>query len=125
MNGESRIYTENQPNLSYLKELSGGDAGFMEEIIEMFMSDAPKIVDHANDCFQKTDFDLLKVTVHKLKSSVQVLGNTQLALFIQDIESSAKNPDKKEQISQMLVKLEDDINSMMGFLAQELDSIRN
>lgn len=116
---------ECKPNLSYLKELSGGDTNFITEIIEMFMSDAPKIIEQANRCFREENYDLLKVTVHKLKSSVQVLGGSKLALSIQEIESSAKNPDKKDELSDMLAQVENSIAQMISSLNSELESMRN
>jgi len=111
-------------NLSYLYELSGGDHDFVAEIIEMFLQDAPDLINQSNEHIQKEDYHQLRVTVHKLKSSVKVLGGDRLALLIQEIENNARKCMALETIPTLLQNLEDGIVDMMNQLSVELKMIK-
>jgi len=109
-----------KPNLSYLFELAGGDTEFVIEIIETFISDTPEIIGSAVNSFEKGDYDLLKVTVHKLKSSVQVVGGAHLAVLISDIERNADQEDASSKLESMIHELNDGVQSMLTQLTAEL-----
>ena len=47
---------------------------------------------------ENKNFDLLRITVHKMKSSVQVLGSHDLARLLQEIEVSSKELDSVPQV---------------------------
>ena len=110
------------PKLDYLKELSGGDQSFINEILELFITEAPQSVEHALSYLQQKNFDMLRITVHKLKSSVQVVGGYHLTNLIQEIESTSKETAKHDILQQMLSVLNTGIHHMVGHLSKELQS---
>ena len=114
-----------KPKLDYLKELSGGDHDFITEIIEMFIADAPQAVAQSCQPLEKDNFELLRITVHKLKSSVQVVGGYHLATVIHEIESAACDKNSKPALlRQMLCTLDEGIRQMTGFLHSELAEMK-
>lgn len=114
-----------QPKLDYLKELSGGDLSFIAEILEMFINEAPQAVAQSFGHLEQKNFDLLRITVHKLKSSVQVVGGNHLTALICEIESAAAaKVDKPDMFSQMLSTLDSGIRSMVQHLVIELRAIK-
>ena len=114
-----------KPNLSYLFELAGGDTDFVKEIIETFISDTPEIIGSAVDYFEKHEFDLLKVTVHKLKSSVQVVGGAHLANLICNIERDADRQDASSKLEGMIKELNDGVQLMLTQLTAELKVLQS
>ncbi|HXH17693.1 MAG TPA: Hpt domain-containing protein [Chitinophagales bacterium] len=111
------------PKLDYLKELSGGDQSFIAEILELFITDAPQAVEHAFGHLQQRNFEMLRITVHKLKSSVQVVGGYHLTHLIHEIESNAKENGKQDALFQMLSLLRNGIQHLVNHLCQELKSL--
>lgn len=61
-------------NLSYLKEISMGDAGFEREMAEKFISIIADELIHLTHCLEKKNYEALKRTVHKMKSTVYLMG---------------------------------------------------
>lgn len=117
-------YSTNQtPKLDYLRELSGGDLNFIAEILEMFISEAPQAMTQSFQYLEQKNFELLRITVHKLKSSVQVVGGNHLTALISEIEMNAKDS-KPEMLPQMLTVLKDGIGQMVNHLSGELKGIK-
>ncbi|GIV34940.1 MAG: hypothetical protein KatS3mg031_2475 [Chitinophagales bacterium] len=116
--GADFVCTIAPPKLDYLRELSGGDAGFMKEIIEMFILEAPRALEQAQACLLEKNLEQLRMIVHKLKSSVQVVGGQHLTDLIVRIESWSG--ETNEELCRMVQMLEEGIQDMIGHLQQEL-----
>lgn len=61
-------------NLSYLEELSGGDRGFILEILNTFVDGLPRDIQNLEEAGQKKEQETLSKIAHRLKSSLQMLG---------------------------------------------------
>lgn len=117
--------TQQKPRLDYLKELSGGDLTFIAEILEMFIHDAPQAVAQSFRHLEQKNYEMLRITVHKLKSSVQVVGGNYLTALICEIEkAAAAKVDKPDMFAQMLSTLDSGIKSMVQHLSGELNAIK-
>ena len=109
------------PRLEYLIELAGGDNHFIAEIIQMFIQEAPDAVRQSFQHLENDEMQRLLVTVHKLKSSVQVVGGQHLAVLISEIEQQAKQaPASSDDIQRMLGELEKGISQIVNWLNGEL-----
>lgn len=124
-NAGSNHLTHQKPKLDYLKELSGGDLTFIAEILEMFINDAPLAVAQSFGHLEQKNYEMLRITVHKLKSSVQVVGGNYLTALICEIEcAAAAKVDKPDMFAQMLSTLDSSIRNMVQHLSGELKEIR-
>ena len=108
------------PQLDYLKELSGGDQSFITEILVMFIAEAPKSVEQSFRYLQERNFDMLRITVHKLKSSVQVVGGYHLTHLIHEIEAASQESGEPDILEQMLSILSTGIQNMVNHLGKEV-----
>jgi len=113
------------PKLDYLRELAGGDNDFITEILKMFITEAPQSVEQSLRFLHERNFEMLRITVHKLKSSVQVVGGYHLTHLIQDIENAAKENGEMDTIQQMLSMLNTEIQHMVKYLCQELNTVNS
>jgi len=118
--GQSEFLT---PNLDYLKELSGGDRNFITEILELFITEAPQSVEQSFRYLREMNLEMLRINVHKLKSSVQVVGGYHLTYLIQEIESAAKEHRSQNVLHQMLSVLNKGIQHLVEHLGKELQNI--
>lgn len=116
-------------DLSYLEDMSGGDAEFMIEVIEMFQESAPGSVQMVMVDLKNGNFPQLRATVHKLKPSVQMLGHTELYLLAAHIEEQCTGlkegvADIDAELHQNIIKFCNETNVLLRTLEQVVADLR-
>jgi CheY-like chemotaxis protein/HPt (histidine-containing phosphotransfer) domain-containing protein len=86
--GDSEIDTT---VLSRLSEGTGGDAGFVQELIDQFLTDAPQLVVAARNALKSGNVDDLRRAAHTLKSNAATFGARRLADSSRAVEEAARN----------------------------------
>ena len=61
-------------NLEYLINISNGNAKFAWEMIRIFLVENPEEIEVLEKSIELKDFDLIKATAHKLKSTIPFIG---------------------------------------------------
>lgn len=100
-------------NLDFLQEMAGGDLGFVTEILEIFTSDAPLTLDSIRTGIHEKDFCSIKTSVHKLKSSLKILGEDRLVDLAQCLEEDAENENASEEFLLRIAKLEKSVEQLV------------
>jgi len=62
-----------------------------QQLIELFLEDAPDLKHAMEKAYDEKDFDVLSMAAHKLKGSTKNLGGEKLALTIEKIEQMIKD----------------------------------
>jgi len=65
---------KNIVDLEYVTDLSRGNKDFIREIISIFLEENPAEIQILEKAVADNNFDLVKSTAHKLKSTVPFLG---------------------------------------------------
>lgn len=90
---ELEIPAEQLVDFTYLNEFADGDADFIQKMVSLFLHNAPEslaIIQLSNSI---DDIKVLKTEVHKLKSSISLLGITKASKSIEIIENEIElNP---------------------------------
>ncbi len=73
-------------DLNYLKTMSGGDSKFIREMISLFREQIEEYKSIMPELLQNKDYDGLSKIAHKAKSSVAVMGMTQVAELLKELE---------------------------------------
>jgi HPt (histidine-containing phosphotransfer) domain-containing protein len=73
-------------DLNYLKTMSGGDSAFIREMINLFREQIIEYKIIMPELLQNKDYDGLSKIAHKGKSSVAVMGMTQVADLLKELE---------------------------------------
>jgi HPt (histidine-containing phosphotransfer) domain-containing protein len=76
--------------LAKLLETVGGDEGFLTELIEAFLEEAPGLLDEMDKAVLDSDAERLRLHAHTLKSNAAQFGATQLSAICLAIEQQAK-----------------------------------
>lgn len=63
-----------QPNLNYIKTLSGGDLDFEKKIIEILKQEFPEEKDVYENCITQENFKETAEIVHKIKHKMSIIG---------------------------------------------------
>jgi len=71
---EKEIKNENVVDLTYVKELSRGNKIFIKEIIKLFLLENPQEMSLLEKAMNENDFEKVKATAHKLKSTLPFIG---------------------------------------------------
>lgn len=88
-------------DLNYLKSMSGGDAGFIREMIDLFREQIDEYRSIMPELLEKMDHDSLSKVAHKAKSSVAVMGMTEVADLLKELEilaTEGKEVDRYESM---------------------------
>ena len=83
------------PNLNYIKELSGGDLVFEENILNVLKKEFPEECSLFNKNFEKQDYNELANNIHKLKHKVSILGLKKDLALSSQFEKDIKKGDVK------------------------------
>ena len=107
-------------NFDYLNNMSEGNTDFIKEMIDMYKSDAPKLLDRLEKGMQSKDYEDIAKAAHKLKSPSAMMGMTILAQKLSELEQAAYDSNhngisnKVSEISalvdQMVVQVEEHYN---------------
>ena len=102
-----------------LEELSRGNKNFIREMITLFMEQNPRDVNEIETALGNTNYDKIRATAHRMKTSVGFMGMPTLAEPLNTIEMLAENKTNPEQINTLFALVKHDCDRAM----QELNHI--
>ena len=73
-----------------IEDATGGDREFLEELVDIFLTDADERVEELKDALSKGEADAFSRTAHKLKGSSANMGAVRLTDIARDMESLGK-----------------------------------
>ena len=114
--------TKGKVDLTYLQDLADGDENFVNEVITMFLNDAPDVLKQVMLYPQTENYQLLKTSVHKLKSSLRMLGNESISDIAQDIETLLHQHEPSPILLPMVMGFVAKTNQFLDSLRAELDT---
>ncbi len=88
-----------QATFEELKQMSGED--FINELIDTFLEDAPKMIAEIKSALQAKDADTFRRATHSMKSNANTFGATQLAALSKELEMLGKEnklPDNGDRV---------------------------
>jgi len=89
-------------DLNYLKTMSGGDAKFIREMIDLFREQIDEYKELMPELLHNKDYDNLSKMAHKAKSSVAVMGMTYVADLLKDLEILSHEEKEVERYELMI-----------------------
>jgi signal transduction histidine kinase/response regulator of citrate/malate metabolism len=96
------INTPKLVDFTYLNEFAEGDAAFIQKMVDLFMQNLPLALEIILNSNQTDDIKILKAEIHKLKSSITLLGIVPASKSIEIIENEIEvNPfgeKRKEEV---------------------------
>jgi HPt (histidine-containing phosphotransfer) domain-containing protein len=66
-------------DLGRLEEISGGDEGFEQELMDEFLGNVPRLLDQAEQAVQRQEAAIGQRAAHTLKGSAAMVGATPLS----------------------------------------------
>ena len=106
-------------DLTYLQEITGGDPDVMEEMIDLFIRDIPIQLHNVRDFYNNGDLHSVGTEAHKLKPTLQYIGNTDMYELIKQIEHYGKKEVETEKIPDLLAQLFEQLDDTIAHLKEK------
>ncbi len=106
-------------DLTYLREMSDNDKGFILDMIQSFISQTPKDIENIWFHFTNEEFDEVANLAHKIKPSITFMGIHQLKELVLEIEDNAKKR-KLELLKDQLNTFENTCRKAIEELKEEI-----
>ncbi len=106
-------------DLSYLKEMSGGDKDLIFEMIDIFKEQVDEFTRDMERYLSDKDFISLGKLAHKAKSSISIMGLHDLSNDLKTLENLAREGQKTEEYPALIEKFKKETNKAV----KELDEI--
>ena len=100
-----------QPNLSYIHQLSGGDPAFEEKLLDVVKRELPMEIDELKNNLQVDNFSEAAANVHKLKHKISILGLEKSYYIAERYEDELR-----EGNNEMQAEFEDILQRMLVFI---------
>jgi HPt (histidine-containing phosphotransfer) domain-containing protein len=88
-----------------LREMVGGDLGFMTELIDTFLEDAPLMLSNMHHALENGDAAMLHRAAHTFKSNSSEFGATVLSNLCRELEEMGKTS-SLEGTGELLARVE-------------------
>ena len=108
-------------DLSYLREMSGGNKELILEMISIFSTQVKEFSSEMDQLLVNQQYELLGKLAHKAKSSVSIMGLNDLALRLKELELSANQGKNKATYAVTI----DDFKKTTDEAVKELDIVSN
>jgi len=105
-------------NLDYIKSMSGDSPELILELIDIFNEQVIEFAKTMQDNLNNKDYDALERIAHKAKSTVAIMGMTDLASSLKDLEIKAKNLEDIDTFQKLVDYFKEEIQEASNELNQ-------
>ena len=110
-------------NLSYLQEMSAGNQALILEMIAIFCEQVEEFNKGLAEHLQKQEYELLGKLAHKAKSSVSIMGLTDLAADLKNLELMAKSGKNPEKYATIVDRFKKETSEAVNELNQVIENL--
>lgn len=103
-----------QPNFSYIHQLSGGDKAFEIKLLEVVKRELPEEIEIFRKNIQNENYKNASENVHKLKHKISILGFEKSYHFAELYETELREGENNKQD-----KFEEILQSMLAFIKSQ------
>lgn len=99
-------YEFNHINLSYLEDISEGNIDLIKDLVEIFKSQVPDFVKDMKKHLENNEYSELGAIAHRAKSSVAMMGISELEMEMKNLEILAKGEKEVHKYPELIHKFE-------------------
>ena len=112
-------------DLTYLHDVFHGNEAMVQQIVELFLEQAPQFSVEMDMCIRQARWSDLHPVAHKLKSSVNMLGIAGLAPLVLEIERKSKFNQDLASLPGLVSDLNSEMELVCQTLSHDLNEVRN
>ncbi|HOU95261.1 MAG TPA: Hpt domain-containing protein [Bacteroidales bacterium] len=110
-------------NTGYINSVTGGDKNTIAEILEMFREQVNDVTSNMKKFLNENDYFNLSMIVHKVKSSVAIMGMEQLENMLNVFERQSREGEEKEKYGDYILRFEHDTSEAIIELENYINSL--
>lgn len=107
-------------DLTYLREMSAGNQDLVIEMIDLFKTQIDEFYQLMDESLQSKEWARLGQLAHKAKSSVSIMGLTELAADMKKLETNAKKGIEMDSYPAVIDKFKSETSAVV----KELDMVK-
>lgn len=111
-------------DLTYLKEMSGGNQSLILEMINIFCDQVEEFSQGMDKHLEKKEYELLGKLAHKAKSSISIMGLNDLASDLKKLELIAKAGTEQEKYQDIVNKFKKETTQAVAELKDVLKNYK-
>jgi HPt (histidine-containing phosphotransfer) domain-containing protein len=112
--------SENKENLSLLREYLDNDTQQIKEMVALFLEKIPEDVQQLTALSDEKDYENLKKTAHRIKSSVRLFDMQKTADLLQKLETTERRDMEKglhlDLLKQVSIQMEQSLDNLRTLL---------
>jgi HPt (histidine-containing phosphotransfer) domain-containing protein len=112
-------------DLTYLREMSGGNRDLIREMITIFNTQVEEFGRDMDRLLEKKEYELLGKLAHKAKSSISIMGMTDLAVELKTLENLAREGKQAEKYAGIISSFKNQTQQAVQELKGVLQKIDN
>ena len=105
--------------MEYLDSVSGGDPGIINEIVIIFKEQSVEIYNEMKSLLASKNYTSLGLLAHKAKSSVAIMGMSEMASMLKTFELQAKEGKEPQLYEHYLERFKSETEAAI----RELDNL--
>jgi len=107
--------------LKMLIDLTNGDEAFIREMLGIFIKTTPSTISNINSSLKEKNYSSVGDHAHKLKSSIQILGDKNLHDLVREIEKTAKTTNNSTELEPLIEELNNEILLLLSWMKERLE----
>ncbi len=103
--------------IAVLRASLSDDGTIIGQLIELYRTDSPKLMDDADAALERLDWETLKRSAHSLKSTSASMGATSASAVARELEQFAKDGNVEQSVT-ALGRLKIEVNDAISAFAK-------
>lgn len=91
-------------SLDQINELTDGSPELIHDLISMFLKQVPVFAEQLDTLYKNGEYIALGKLAHKIKGSVSILGISELASYMKELENLACENSQAEKYPELILK---------------------
>lgn len=110
-------------DLTYLKEITGGESSIVTEMVEMFIDQVGEFKENLNKFYNEKNWVDLGKEAHKAKSSVLIVGMEELGKNLKKLQLLTEEEKEVETYYDYIKMFEEHCDAALVELKEELQKL--
>lgn len=111
-------------NLNELQQISGGDAAFYADMLQLFIDGTKKGLIHIRSAYTISDWENVAEQAHKISSPCKHVRANELYTILKEIEKRGRNKENLETIEELINEAETQGDLVCAAIIKELDEMK-
>lgn len=108
-----------------LKALASGDKEFEKEMLEMMLRSFPEDFDRLGKAAEDGDVSTLKIVAHRMKSSVALAGEKEIAALFNAVQNSPIENGMTEELAVTIRNILDERDGLMERINRQVETVED